>query len=174
MPAAITAPPIPMPLATPVARATRVNPTAVAKSSNPPAPDFSIQTLDGKPLSLAAMRGKPVVLFFTASSCGSCIPELRGLARIQKEYGPRVGIVVVSVDPLDTKEDLMRMRSYVGVPIDYPWAIDVDNAVTRAYGVTALETTIMIDGAGRIVYRDQLNTVFAYGVFKRELDKILN
>ena len=146
--------------------------TPAAKSSGPPAPDFAVRTLDGKTFSLAEQRGKTVVLLFTASGCGECIPELQALARVHEEYGPRgVEILALSVDPLDDAETFMLMKRAAGPGADYHWALDAKNAVTRAYDVKALETTVIVDPAGRIAYRDQVSTTFP--MFKRELDKIL-
>lgn len=144
----------------------------VAKPSGPSAPDFAVRTLDGRTFSLAEQRGKTVVMLFTASGCGDCITELQALARVHKEYGRRgVEILALSVDPLDDAETFLLMKRAAGPGADYHWALDAKNAVTRAYDVKALETTVIVDPAGRIAYRDQVSTTFP--MFKRELDKIL-
>jgi thiol-disulfide isomerase/thioredoxin len=104
-------PPTPSPAAatsTPVAAQAAAQAT---KPAGPPAPDFAVQTLDGKPFSLANKRGKTVVVLFTASGCGECIPELQALARVHKAYGPRgVEILALSVDPFDTADSLGAMK----------------------------------------------------------------
>jgi peroxiredoxin len=147
------------------------SPTSPTKPAGAPAPAFAIQTLDGQRFALAEQRGKAIVLLFTASGCGECIPEIQALARVHREYGPQeVAILILSVDPFERKEDLLAMKQ-IAKGADHAWAIDTDNKVTRAYGVTALETTVIIDRGGRIVYRDQATTSFE--VFKRELDTIL-
>lgn len=131
---------------------------ATAQPTAPPdreaAPDFSVQTLDGVTFRLADQRGKPVVLFFMASWCGACMPETRSLAAVNQTYRDRdVQILVLDIDPLDDAESLRNFRAIAGVA-GMHWALDERNTVALAYQVNALDTTIIIDSAGRIAYRD--------------------
>ncbi len=66
------------------------------------APDFTLPTLDGGRFTLSEQRGKPVIVFFMAYWCGSCIPEATALGKLQQEYGGRVSIVAVNIDPTGT------------------------------------------------------------------------
>ena len=52
----------------------------------------------------------------------------------------------------------------------HPWAIDTDGAVSTAYNVRALETAVIIDREGRVVYTGVARTEDAV---KQQLDKIL-
>lgn len=123
------------------------------------APDFTVQTIAGTPYSLAEHRGRVVVLMFTAPGCGECIPELVSLSKIHAEYASRgVDILAVNVDPYMTTEDVAEFKDAIG-DADYAWAQDEGGIVTRAYGVRALETTVIIDRSGRIAYRDERTTL---------------
>src|SRR5215472_9797686 len=51
------------------------------------APDFTLQTLDGKNVSLSSFRGKGVLLNFWATWCGPCKIEMPWFVELQKEYG---------------------------------------------------------------------------------------
>jgi len=53
-------------------------------------------TLEGKPVKLADLRGKFVVLDFWTTWCPSCIAELKNIARLNEKYkhDPRVVVVV--------------------------------------------------------------------------------
>lgn len=120
-----------------------------------PAPDFAVTTVDGSSFSLADHQGRVVVLMFTVPGCGSCIPELRALSQVHAEYADRgVDILVLNVDPYMSAEDLLDFKDFVG-GADHAWAQDEGGAVTLAYGVRALETTVIIDRAGGIAYRDE-------------------
>lgn len=118
-----------------------------------PAPDFTVSTLDHGPFALAAQRGKPVVVFFTASYCEPCKPQMRALARIQQEVGAdKLGVLVLDVDPTETPADLRRLVRDLGSP-PYPFALDAVNRVTLAYGVRALDTKMFIDRSGVLADR---------------------
>ena len=77
---------------------------------------------------------------------------------------------MVSTDPNDTPETIegFRKRGDVG-PL--PWAVDERGEVAQALGVNALETTIVIDREGEVVYKDATST--DYETLKGELEKIL-
>ena len=60
-----------------------------------PMPSFSLVTLDGRTVSTAELRGKPVVLNFWASWCPSCVDEHAALLDASQRYGTSVQIVGV-------------------------------------------------------------------------------
>lgn len=119
-----------------------------------PAPDFDLTTLDGEPFSLSSQRGRPVVLFFMAGWCTTCLPEAEALGRIHAEFADLgVRVLAVSVDPADSPGQIRAFAEAAGSP-GYPFAHDEAGEVARAYEVLALDTTVMIDAQGRVVYRD--------------------
>lgn len=77
---------------------------------------------------------------------------------------------MVSTDPQDTPETIeeFRDRGDVG-PL--PWALDQSGEVARALGANALETTVIVDREGEIVYRDATST--DYETLKNELEEVL-
>ncbi len=133
-------------------------------------PDFTVPALGGGEFNLAAHRGSPVVLYFMAYWCGSCLPEAKALGRVHERYRDRVTIVALDVDPSSTPQLLQRFRSLAGDP-GYVWAFDQANRVSIAYGVRALESTIITDSRGTIGYRDARST--PYKVLEREVRKAL-
>ncbi len=60
---------------------------------------------------------------------------------------------MISTDSQDTRQDIedFRQRGDVG-PL--PWAVDERGEISRALGVNALESTVILDREGEIVYRD--------------------
>jgi peroxiredoxin len=143
---------------------------APAKGSGPPAPDFSVPTLGGGTFTLSAHRGKPVVLLFMAYWCGTCVPEAQALARLHQTYGERLAIAALDVAPSSTPERLQTFRQWAGEP-GYVWAFDQGQRVAQAYRVRALDTTIIIDRAGQIVYRDALPT--PYQTLQQQIAQLL-
>ncbi len=135
-----------------------------------PAPDFSVPTLDGKTFSLSAQRGKPTAILIMAYWCSSCLPEARAMTRLYQEYGDRVTLVALDVDPSSTPEDLRAFKALAGDG-NYVWALDTGQKVASTYRVRALDTTFIIDQNGTLVYQDTYPT--PYETLKAELEKLL-
>lgn len=119
----------------------------ITKSS--PAPDFTLQALDGKSMSLSDLRGKAVLLNFWATWCGPCKIETPWLVELQNQYGSQ-GLQVVGVEMGDDgKDDIEKFTKDMGV--NYPVLIGKE-AVGDAYGgVPALPETFFIGRDGKIV-----------------------
>jgi len=79
-----------------MARKNRANGPAKGQLMGSVAPDFELQTLDGKNLKLSGLRGKAVLLNFWATYCGPCKLEMPWFVELQKEYGPQ-GFQIVGV-----------------------------------------------------------------------------
>ena len=117
------------------------------------APDFRVQTLDGKVLSLDDFRGKFLLLDFWATWCAPCVSELPALKALHEEYRdePRFAIVSLSLD--ESSDDLARLVKEQGLA--WPQALlGPDSPIAAAYGATAIPATFLIDPDGRIVAKD--------------------
>jgi cytochrome c biogenesis protein CcmG, thiol:disulfide interchange protein DsbE len=125
--------------------------SAVKKGQLPTAPGASVAlpTLDGSSSqTLAALRGKVVVLNFWASWCGPCESEAPVLERAQKKLSPAGGTVlgVTYKDDADSSRDFMRKHK-----LSYPSLRDDRLNLAPKYGTTALPETFVLDKRGRIV-----------------------
>jgi thiol-disulfide isomerase/thioredoxin len=114
-----------------------------------PAPDFKITALDGKPITLAALQGKVVLLNFWATWCGPCRAEIPDLVALQERYDGRLQIIGLNVD--DEEADIQQ---YVKeTKINYPVAM-TSNEVRRQFGgIPALPTSFVLDTEGRVVQK---------------------
>ena len=114
-----------------------------------PAPDFTLQSLDGKSMSLSDLRGKAVLLNFWATWCSPCKIEMPWFIELQKQYGSQ-GLQIVGVAMDDSsKEDIAKFASDMGV--NYPVLLGKE-AVGEAYGgVPALPESFFIGRDGKIV-----------------------
>jgi len=117
-----------------------------------PAPEFTLETPDGKNVSLSNYRGQAVMLNFWATWCGPCKIEMPWFVELQKEYGPQ-GLQILGVAMDDSsKEDIQKFAKDMGV--NYTILIGRE-AVGQAYGgVDVLPTTFFIDRDGNIVTRE--------------------
>lgn len=135
------------------------------------APDFSVPTLDGGTFSLAEQRGKPIVLFIMAYWCPTCVPEARALKQIHEEYGDKVSILALDVDPSSSPEQLQGFVEWAGNP-GYAFGFDKDNTVVQKYKIRSLDETFIIDADGNIVYHDSYPT--SYDRLKAQLEKLVS
>jgi thiol-disulfide isomerase/thioredoxin len=114
------------------------------------APEFSAKGMDGHTVSLAAARGKVVLLNFWATWCGPCRMEVPDLVELQKKYPDRLQVIGLVVD--DEEQDAVRAfaKRYA---INYPIAMATNETRFRFGGVPALPTTFIIDAQGRVVQK---------------------
>jgi len=113
------------------------------------APDFSLDSLEGKTMRLSDFRGKAVVLNFCAAWCGPCKIVMSCLVELQQKYGSQ-GLQVVGVAMDDaSKEDIAKFAKEMGV--NYPVLIGKE-AVGDSYGgIPALPETFFIGRDGKVV-----------------------
>ncbi|MBI2202596.1 MAG: TlpA family protein disulfide reductase [Candidatus Rokubacteria bacterium] len=127
----------------------RVNPRDVPSPLvGRPAAPFALQGFDGSPVSLAAHRGKVVVVNFWASWCyPACYEEAPVLERGWRGYRDR-GLVVIGVDIQDTPEAGQKFIRDFG--LTFPNARDPAGKVSIDYGVYGVPETFFVDRKGRI------------------------
>ncbi|PYX50113.1 MAG: alkyl hydroperoxide reductase [Acidobacteria bacterium] len=130
-----------------MARRSEMPTSRISKSS--PAPDFTLESLEGKNLRLSDLRGKAVLLNFWATWCGPCKIETPWLVELQNKYGSQ-GLQVIGVAMDDSgKEDIAKFAKDMGV--NYPVLLGKE-AVGDAYGgVPALPESFFIGRDGKIV-----------------------
>ena len=135
-----------------IARNNRANGAAKGQLMGSVAPDFELQTLDGKNLKLSGLRGKAVLLNFWATYCGPCKLEMPWFVELQKEYGPRgFQIVGVAMDDAST-EEIAKFTKELGV--NYPILLGKESVGESYGGVGVLPTTFFLDRDGKVIARE--------------------
>ncbi len=122
---------------------------------------FRLTDLQGRPVSLAALRGKAVWLDFWASWCPPCQAEMPILRTIDEQYRDR-GLEIVAVSVQESSED--DVRAYASrYDLRYTIAADLSGDIFRLYHVYALPTQFFIgpDGVIRSVVQGPLDETSA-------------
>jgi peroxiredoxin len=115
------------------------------------APEFSLESLDGRTVHLADYRGKGVLLNFWATWCQPCKIEMPWFEELQKEYGSQ-GLQVVGIAMDDaSKEDIAKFAKEMGV--NYPILLGKESVGDAYGGVQFLPSTFFIDRDGKVVDR---------------------
>ena len=135
-----------------MARKNRANGPAKGQLMGSVAPDFELQTLDGKNLKLSGLRGKADLLNFWATYCGPCKLEMPWFVELQKEYGPQgFQIVGVAMDDAST-EEIAKFTKELGV--NYPILLGKESVGESYGGVGVLPTTFFLDRDGKVIARE--------------------
>ncbi len=116
------------------------------------APDFQLNTLDGQPLTLAASKGKVILLNFWATWCGPCRAEVPYLVELQNRYRDQlqiIGLVIDDDDPAAIQKFVERFA------INYPVALAPDDLRLQYGGIPALPTSFLLDAEGRVVQKHE-------------------
>jgi len=114
-----------------------------------PAPGFSLTSFDGTEFTSDALRGQVVVLNFWASWCSPCREEAPALQAVWQEVQDE-GVVFLGATYRDAKSASQEFIDTFG--ITYQNGIDTQGQISRAYGVTAVPETYIIDRDGNIAW----------------------
>ena len=128
------------------------------------APDFSGTDLNGQPVSLAAYKGKPVILRFWSTECKFCradTPIFNSYFDKYKDAGLRVVYV-------NRHSDEATVRKFVeDLEIGFPVLVDSDGKIADRYNIKVEPQTIFISPDHKLM------TAILGGVSEEELIKIL-
>ena len=113
------------------------------------APDFSLQTLDGKPFRLSEMAGRPVLINYWATWCIPCKVELPILEKLHQEYQQK-GLYIVSVNAID-QDSVDKVQGIVDqFSMTFPVLLDQGGQFASLYKTMFFPTTVLVDASGVI------------------------
>jgi cytochrome c biogenesis protein CcmG/thiol:disulfide interchange protein DsbE len=124
-----------------------VSTAAQAYPPGTPAPALRLQGLDGRPVDLAALRGRPVVVNFWATWCEPCVREFPLLARAAAGHRTaRLAVVgVLYRDQPDAARAFVRQHGGT-----WPMGMDADGRTAAAWGVVGLPHTFFVRPDGTL------------------------
>ncbi|MCY1080625.1 TlpA disulfide reductase family protein [Archangium sp. miwbw1] len=136
------------------------------------APSISMQTYDGKKMSLTDLRGKVVMLDFWATWCPPCQAEMPHLIKLAKEYESK-GLVFVAASRDEMPDAPLFVEEYVvsRMPDLAPYVVYAPDEMAAAFQITALPTLYFLDREGRVI--DAQRGAMSEDALRRRIERAL-
>lgn len=116
-----------------------------------PAPDFTLEALDGSQVSLSQYRGQVVLVNFWATWCPPCVREMPSLVRVYDQYKDQ-GFVILGINTTYQDDRTKAAQFALDNGVRFPVLLETDPEVTAGYGSRLMPTSYLIDRNGKIVY----------------------
>jgi peroxiredoxin len=138
------------------------------------APDFCIKTSNDSSILLSSLRGKVVMLQFTASWCKVCRREMPYIEKeIWRKHFQNSHFALFGIDYQETKQAVADFITATGV--SYPIAYDTDGAIFIKYAESnaGITRNVIIGTDGRIVFLTRLFSQSEFEEMCRIIDNLL-
>lgn len=138
------------------------------------APDFTVTTTDGKQITLSSLRGKVVMLQFTASWCGVCRKEMPHIeSDIWQKHKADSDFVLIGID---RDEPLAKVQAFARqTGVTYPLGLDPGANIYALYALreSGITRNVLIGRDGRIIKRTRLYKPEEFSSLVEAIDKEL-
>ena len=138
------------------------------------APDFTITLTDGKQVTLSSLRGKVVMLQFTASWCGVCRKEMPFIEKdIWLKHKDNADFALIGIDRDEPLEKVLAFAKSTGVT--YPLGLDPGADIFARYAErnAGITRNVLIDETGKIVMMTRLYNEEEFASLCRKIDELL-
>lgn len=138
------------------------------------APDFTITLTDGKVVKLSSLRGKVVMLQFTASWCGVCRKEMPHIEKeIWQKHQSNENFALIGIDRDEPLDKVIAFGKSVGVT--YPLGLDPGADIFSKYALrkSGITRNVLIDRDGKIVMLTRLFNEQEFNTLVDTINKML-
>lgn len=119
------------------------------------APDFELQSLDGRTVKLSALKGKAVVVNFWATWCAPCRHEMPWFEELHQQYkGQGLELIGIATDDYVDSKDAVRdevAKFAKNLGVTYTILRGTESVADAYGGAQFLPTTFYIDRQGKII-----------------------
>ncbi|MEM9986381.1 MAG: redoxin domain-containing protein, partial [Bacteroidota bacterium] len=123
----------------------------VGRVRAPQLPSTTRLWLQGGPIDLAQLKGRPVLLDFWTSGCINCLHVAQELEALQQAF-PELVVIGIHTPKFQRESDPDLVRSAIQrLGLRHPIFLDEDRKLRELYAIRAWPTLVLIDPAGRIV-----------------------
>ena len=137
-------------------------------------PDFSMELTDGKKVKMLDLKGKVVMLQFTASWCGVCRKEMPHIeADIWKKYKNNPSFALYGIDLDEPKNVVEKFAKQI--PVTYPLALDPKGGIFYQFAEKGAGVTrnVIVDKTGKIVFMTRLYKEEEFQEMKKVIAELL-
>ncbi|EFI03545.1 MULTISPECIES: TlpA disulfide reductase family protein [Bacteroides] len=138
------------------------------------APDFTITLTDGKQVTLSSLRGKVVMLQFTASWCGVCRKEMPFIEKdIWLKHKDNADFALIGIDRDEPLEKVLAFAKSTGVT--YPLGLDPGADIFAKYALrdAGITRNVLIDREGKIVKLTRLYNEEEFASLVQQINEML-
>lgn len=126
---------------------------SLATARNQQLPNFNAVDTDGRTVSKSSLAGRPTFIAVAASWSSECNELYAVLRRLQRAYGSRLNVVILSLD-LDREAQLRRLKNdSISVPVLCDGRA-FDSPVATALGLTQVPGNLLVNASGQVVARN--------------------
>jgi peroxiredoxin len=131
---------------------------ACTKSEEIPAPEFTLQNVNGETINLSDFRGRPVMLVFWRINCSACQTQMPYTQALYDKWSSdSIGVLTINVgDRASAVQDYVTSRG-----ITYPILLDPQGKTAQDYGIIGVPMTFLIDSKGNLM-------AYKIGAFQNE------
>ena len=138
------------------------------------APDFSMKMTNGRTVKLSDLKGKVVMLQFTASWCSVCRKEMPFIEKdIWQKHKSNPNFTLMGVDRDEPRETVLKFAT--SIPVTYPIGLDPKADIFALYAVrdAGITRNVIIDKKGKIVFLTRLYDVQEFNKMTKLIDGML-
>lgn len=111
------------------------------------APDFALQTVDGRSISLSSLKGR-VVLIGMFHICVPCMNQAMEFNKVREQV-PDDNLVILGINTSgDSKDDVTGYLAEFPDPVQFPYLLDPSQTVNKAYIQRDMPTVLVVDKDG--------------------------